>query len=66
MSNGMGLGGVVSKHILVHKGILKLCIKEAPVNKLDNGWRFLSDVDTDEFLVISSNMIVCDWRQLLS
>lgn len=50
MSKGMGLGGsIVSKNILEHKGNLKWCIKESPVNELDNGWRFLSDIDTDDF-----------------
>lgn len=66
MSSGMGLGGsVVSKNILEHKGKLKWCIKETPVNKLDNGWRFLSDIDTDEFLANSSNMLICDWSTII-
>lgn len=66
MSSGMGLGGcIVSKNILEHKGNLKWCIKEAPVNELDNGWRFLSDIDTDEFLENSSNMRVCDWSTII-
>lgn len=66
MSSGMGLGGcIVSKNILEHRGVLKWCIKEAPVNELDNGWRFLSNVDTDEFLSNSSNMAVCDWSTIV-
>ena len=35
------------------------------VSKLDNGWRFLSDIDTDEFLSNPSNMSVCDWITIL-
>jgi hypothetical protein len=66
MSSGMGLGGsVVSKNILEHKGVLKWCIKEAPINELDNGWRFLSDVDTDDFLANPSNMLICDWSTII-
>ena len=62
MNKGMGLGGsIVSNNILEHKGNLKWCIKESPVNELDNGWRFLSDIDTDDFLSDSSNMLICDW-----
>ncbi|EPY2276964.1 immunity protein Imm33 domain-containing protein [Clostridium sporogenes] len=62
MNKGMGLGGsIVSKNILEHKGNLKWCIKESPVNELDNGWRFLSDIDTDDFLADNSNMLICDW-----
>ena len=30
----------------------------------DNGWRFLSEVDTDEYLQDASNMVVCDWGTL--
>ena len=64
MSKGMG-GCIVSKNILEHKGKLKWCIKESPVNELDNGWRFLSSEDTDDFLEDSSNMLVCDWNTII-
>ena len=48
MKRSVGLGGsIVSKNILQGKGRLKWCIREKSVNKLDNGWRFLSDIDTD-------------------
>ena len=58
----MGLGGcVVSKNILTGKGNVKWCIRESSLNELDNGWRLLSDIDTDDFLSDSSNMAVCDW-----
>lgn len=66
MNKGMGLGGsIVSKNILQHKGNLKWCIKESPVNELDNGWRFLSDIDTDDFLSDPSNMLICDWGTVI-
>lgn len=66
MNKGMGLGGsIVSKNILDYKGNLKWCIKERPVNELDNGWRFLSNIDTDDFLSDSSNMLVCDWGTVI-
>lgn len=58
----MGMGGcVVSKNIVEGKGNLKWCIREISLNELDNGWRFLSDIDTDEFLSDAANMVVCDW-----
>lgn len=63
-SGGSG-GSIVSKNILENKGNLKWCIKEESVNELDNGWRFLSDIDTDEFLSNTSNMLVCDWITIL-
>ena len=66
MKKSMGLGGsVVSKNIISGKGLLKWCIREQPLNEVDNGWRFLSDIDTDEFLSDSSNMAVYDWGTLV-
>jgi hypothetical protein len=59
-SSGLG-GSVVSNNILKGVGKLKWCIKETPANDLDNGWRFLSDNDTEEFLTDASNMSICDW-----
>ncbi|MCR6108675.1 DUF2185 domain-containing protein [Salipaludibacillus agaradhaerens] len=62
MRKSSGLGGsVVSNNILKGVGKLKWCIKEAPADGLDNGWRFLSDSDTEEFLADVSNMSICDW-----
>lgn len=58
----MGMGGsIVSKNILEEKGHLKWCIREESINKVDNGWRFLSDIDTEEFLSNPDNMVICDW-----
>ncbi|RDU22299.1 DUF2185 domain-containing protein [Anaerosacchariphilus polymeriproducens] len=66
MKESMGMGGsVVSKNILEGKGKLKWCVREEAVNEVDNGWRFLSDIDTDEFLSDSSNMVVCDWGTII-
>lgn len=62
MKESMNLGGsIVSKNILENKGRLKWCFRERSVNSIDNGWRFLSEVDTEEYLKDSSNMVVCDW-----
>lgn len=59
-------GCVASRNILNGKGNLKWCIRESAINELDNGWRFLSDIDTDEFLSDSSNMAVCDWGTIIN
>ena len=59
-SKGMG-GSIVSKNILDGKGKLKWCIREDSINEVDNGWRFLSDMDTQEFLSDPGNMVICDW-----
>ncbi|WP_397538214.1 DUF2185 domain-containing protein [Rummeliibacillus pycnus] len=66
MKKSSGLGGsVVSNNISQNIGELKWCIKEQPVNDLDNGWRFLSDIDTEEFLADASNMSICDWGTII-
>ncbi len=58
-------GSIVSRNILEQKGRIKWCFRENPVNPLDNGWRFLSEIDTDEFLSDSTNMVVCDWGTVI-
>lgn len=57
-------GCVVSNNITNKKGVLKWCIKEKSLNPVDNGWRFLSDVDTEEFLNDSANMSVWDFNSI--
>lgn len=62
MHKSMNMGGsIVSRNILEKKGRVKWCFREAGVNNMDNGWRFLSEIDTDIFLSDSKNMVVCDW-----
>lgn len=58
----MHLGGsVVSNHILENKAKLKWVFRQDAVDELDNVWRFLSEIDTDEYLSNPKNMSVCDW-----
>lgn len=62
MRESMNMGGaVVSRNILEKKGTLKWCLREEPVTPVDNGWRFFSDIDDQEFLSDPSNMCICDW-----
>jgi len=66
MNKRSGLGGcIISNNILENKGSIKWCFREEPVNELDNGWRFLSDVDTDEFLSDSRNLSICDYQKVI-
>ena len=37
---------MVSRNIYEGKGKLKWCVREVSVREVDNGWRFLSDIDT--------------------
>lgn len=57
-------GCVVSNNIINKKGVLKWCIKEKPFNPADNGWRFLSDIDTEDFLNDSANMSIWDFNTI--
>jgi Uncharacterized protein conserved in bacteria len=57
-------GCVVSNNIINKKGDLKWCVREKSLNKADNGWRFLSDIDTEEFLNSPANMSVWDFNTI--
>ena len=67
MSNkGMGLGAsIVSNNILENKANIKWILRENSVNELDNGWRFLSEIDTEEYLSHAENMSICDWNTIV-
>lgn len=66
MKESMNLGGsVVSKNILEGKGRLKWCVKEDGITEIDNGWRFFSEIDTEEYLSDMNNMVVCDWGTVI-
>ena len=65
MKESINMGGsIVSKNIIENKGRLKWCFREGSVNPVDNGWRFLSEIDTDDYLSDSSNLVVCDWSTI--
>lgn len=66
MKESMNMGGsVVSRNVYAGKGRIKWCFREKPVNGVDNGWRFLSELDTNEFLQEASNLLICDWGTIL-
>lgn len=55
-------GCIVSKNIISGKGKLKWMVREKSVDKADNGWRFFSDIDNEEYLNISNNLEICDFN----
>ena len=62
----MGLGAsIVSNNILENKANIKWILRENSVNELDNGWRFLSEIDTEEYLSHAENMSTCDWSTIV-
>lgn len=63
---GVGLGAsIVSNNILENKANIKWILRESSVNELDNGWRFLSEIDTEEYLSHAENMSICDWSTIV-
>ena len=63
---GVGLGAsIVSNNILENKANIKWILRESSVNELDNGWRFLSEIDTEEYLSHAKNMSICDWSTIV-
>ena len=58
--SAMPSGCIASNNLLTEKGELKWCFRETPINNMDSGWRFLSDIDTDEYLADANNSSVCD------
>ncbi len=63
-SNKMG-GCIISKHLLNSQGDFKWCFREKSVNSVDTGWRFLSDIDTDEYLNNPDNLSVCNIKTMI-
>ena len=63
---GMGLGAsIISNNILENKANIKWILREESVNELDNGWRFLSEIDTEDYLSHAENMSICDWSTIV-
>jgi len=53
-------GCIVSKNIINEKGKLKWVLREQSINPVDNGWRFFSEIDDDDFVNDPNNLVVCD------
>ena len=56
---------MVSRNIYESKGRLKWCIREKSARDVDNGWRFLSDIDTDEYLSDSENWCILAYETVI-
>ena len=59
-------GCVVSKNILFGRGKLRWCVREKSINDIDNGWRFFSDIDSEEYLANQDNMSICDFNTVVN
>jgi len=55
-------GCIVSKNIINEVGKLKWMVREEFINSVDNGWRFFSEIDDDDFVNDPDNLVVCDFN----
>lgn len=57
---------MVSNNILTGAGQLRWCYRHEPYrgSNVDNGWEFLSDIDTEEFLNIAENWSIISFDQM--
>ena len=58
-------GCVASKNLLNKYGHLKWCFREKPINDIDTGWRFLSNIDTEEYINDSENLVICSINSIV-
>jgi len=56
---------MVSRNIYERKGRLKWCIREESVRDVDNGWRFLSEIDTEEYLSDTDNWCILVYETVI-
>ena len=56
---------MVSRNIYEGTGKLKWCVRESSTRDVDNGWRFMSDLDTDEYLADNSNWCILAFETLV-
>lgn len=58
-------GCLTSMNVYNRIGKLKWCVREESVRDVDNGWRFFSDIDTEEYLADTSNWCVCMFETIV-
>lgn len=57
-------GSVLTKNIIDGKGLLTWMYREESTNQQDNGWRFLSDIDDQEYVNNPENSVVWDFNRI--
>ncbi|AAU19321.1 conserved hypothetical protein [Bacillus cereus E33L] len=53
---------IVSKNIINETGKLKWILREQSIDAVDNGWRFFSEIDDDDYINNPDNLVVCDFN----
>ena len=58
-------GSVLSRNALDGKAPIRWAIREEQMDPVDNGWRFLSAIDDDEYLSDAANMVVVSFNTVV-
>lgn len=58
-------GSVVSNNIMNGVSPLTWAFREPPANSVDNGWRFLSRIDDEEYINDPANLTVYDFNSVI-
>lgn len=55
-------GSIISRNALDEVAPIRWAFREAPVNPADNGWRFVSAIDDDDYLADPANSAVVSFN----
>lgn len=55
-------GCMCTRSVYEDKTRLKWCFREASVNPVDNGWRFIGESDTEEYINVTENNVILDFN----
>jgi hypothetical protein len=56
---------IASKNVLEKRAPLRWAFREEEVDAVDNGWRFLSEIDDDEYINNPANMQVVSFNAVV-
>lgn len=56
---------IATRNVLVGQGLVRFVMREEPRPGVpDNGWRVFGELDTDDYVADSANLVVVDFNQL--
>ncbi|QCQ17192.1 DUF2185 domain-containing protein [Microbacterium sp. RG1] len=58
-------GSIVSKNVLERRAPLRWAFREKAVDAVDNGWRFLSEIDDDDYINDPANLQVVSFNTVV-
>lgn len=55
---------LTTRNVMEGRGRVRWMVREGSQREVDNGWRFFSVIDTDEYLADSSNWVVVGFNEV--